>query len=71
MEKHHPPEEKVKPTFEAMLMSLSTMLLWWYAEREKVKHDLQPCWHTKCDTISECIADVSAIIENWENNNQE
>ena len=66
MEKPLPPEQKVKPTLEAMLMSLSTMLLWWYAEREKAKAELEPGWTTKCDILSKCIADVKAKLENWE-----
>ena len=56
---------KVKPTPEAMILSISTMLLWWDAERLKVKQGLDPGWKSKYDVISECIADIQALLENW------
>ena len=62
---------EVKPTPGGMILTLKTMLLWWNAEKSRVKHELRPGWQSIHSAISECIADVSAIIENWENNNQE
>ena len=71
MGKSQASDNKVKPTPEGMILTLKTMLLWWNAEKSRVQHELRPGWKSIHSAISECIADVSAIIENWENNNQE
>ena len=65
MENSQAPTEKVKPTVGGMLLSLSTMVLWWDAERVRVKHDLEPGWRSKYNAISECIDDIKALLDSW------
>ena len=54
---------------QAMILSLSTILLWWDAERNEVKQRLDPGWRSRYDAISECIEDVSELLEDWKSNN--
>ena len=54
---------------QGMILSLSTMLLWWEAERNEIKQKLDPGWRSRYDAISECIEDVSELLEDWKSNN--